>query len=40
MTGNFLAFVFSGPENKLSAYNDVMQHIMPIGNIKSSTCIN
>lgn len=39
-TGNFLGFVFLGPENKLSAYNDEMQHMLPIVNIKSSTSIN
>lgn len=39
-TENFLSFVFLRPENKLSGYNDEMQHMLPTGNIKSSTCIN
>lgn len=39
-TGNFLDFVFLGPENKLSTYNNEMQHMLPISNIKSSTCMN
>lgn len=32
-TGNFLGFMFLGPENKLSTYNDKIQHML-IGNIK------
>lgn len=38
-TENFQSFLFIGPENKLSAYNDEMQHMLPIGNTKSSIYI-